>query len=426
MKKKVTAILLGAGSRGRVYARYALDHPEEFQIVGVAEPDRAKREAMKREHHIPEDSVYETWEPLLERPCFADAALICTMDRMHTAPTVKALERGYHVLLEKPMAVQEEECRQIGAAAEKHGRLLSICHVLRFTPFYSEIKGLVDTGCLGSILAAEQIEHVGYWHQAHSFVRGNWADGQTSSPMILQKSCHDMDILSWLIGGVCTKVSSFGSLTHFQPGNAPAGAPSRCLDGCPVSNTCPYYAPRFYLEHPNAVSDGFVSMVSPEPGAENLMKALRQGPYGRCVYHCGNNVVDHQVVNLEFDNSAVASFVMTAFTHDCNRTLTLMGTKGELTGDMNRNEIRYHLFGEASETVLHPQLPDVSEGYHHGGGDYRLIENFAAMVREGNFHKNWTSAQQSLQSHLICFAAEQSRLTGKTIDLSLDKEPSHD
>ena len=166
MKKKITAVLLGAGARGGVYARYALDHPDEFQIVAIAEPDTAKREAMKKAHKIPEDSVYETWEPLLEQPRFADAALICTMDQMHTGPAVKALELGYHVLLEKPMAVREEDCRRIGAAAEKNKRLLSICHVLRYTPFYSEIKRIIDSGRLGKILAVQQIEHVGYWHQA--------------------------------------------------------------------------------------------------------------------------------------------------------------------------------------------------------------------------------------------------------------------
>ena len=204
---------------------------------------------------------------------------------MHTKPAVQALTMGYHVLLEKPMASTEAECRQIEQAASGSGLVLSVCHVLRYTPFYSKIKQLLDEGVLGQMLCIQQIENVGYWHQAHSFVRGNWNNSETTSPMLLQKSCHDMDIISWLMDSRCSRVSSFGSLTHFKPENAPRTAPARCLDGCPAAGICPYYAPRFYLEHPRAEKDGFVSAITTDTTRKGILEALESGPYGRCVYH---------------------------------------------------------------------------------------------------------------------------------------------
>ena len=414
--EKVTAIILGAGARGNVYARYSKEHPEQFAVAGVAEPDAVRRTRFAEEYHIPAENVFESWQPLLERPRMADACIICTPDRMHTAPTVRALKLGYHVLLEKPMATTEAECRAIADAVQASGRILSVCHVLRYTPFYSKIKEIVSSGQLGQIFCLQQTEHVGYWHQAHSFVRGNWADSSKSSPMILQKCCHDMDIISWLIDDTCVCVSSFGSLAHFKPENAPKGATEYCLDGCPAAEQCPYYAPRFYLEHPRADDDGFVDVVTTDHSRMGILNALRTGPYGRCVYHCGNNVVDHQVVNMKFSGSATANLVMAAFTKDCHRTIDIMGTAGELTGDMEANIITLMPFLAKEPVVLHPQSVDIP-GYYHGGGDYCLIRDFVAAVRDNDDTRNSTSAQRSLQAHLMCFAAECARLEGRVIEL---------
>ncbi len=415
--KKITAILLGAGARGNIYAHYARECPEEFQIVGVAEPDRARREQFVEEYGIAPEHACESWEQLLGQPKFADACLVCTLDDMHTKPAVQALTMGYHVLLEKPMASTEAECRQIEQAASGSGLVLSVCHVLRYTPFYSKIKQLLDEGVLGQMLCIQQIENVGYWHQAHSFVRGNWNNSETTSPMLLQKSCHDMDIISWLMDSRCSRVSSFGSLTHFKPENAPRKAPARCLDGCPAAGICPYYAPRFYLEHPRAEKDGFVSAITTDTTRKGILEALESGPYGRCVYHCDNNVVDHQVVNLEFENTGTASFVMTAFTQDCNRTLKIMGTRGELIGDMEKNEIVYQVFGAPDPVHITVEMPKVKNSYNHGGGDFFLIRDFVRAVQADETAQNKTTAAQSLQAHLMCFAAEKARNQHMVVDL---------
>lgn len=407
--EKVKAILLGAGARGNIYARYALEKPEEFEVVALAEPDEQRRQAFAKTFRIAPENVFEDWTQLLEKPKMADAALICTMDQMHTAPALKALHKGYHVLLEKPMAPTEEECRAIAAAAEQSGKVLTVAHVLRYSPFYSAIKHCIDQGRLGRIVAMEQTENVGYWHQAHSFVRGNWGNTKKSTPMILQKCCHDTDILSWLIGKRCTHVSSYGSLTHFTPENAPENAALRCLDGCPHKDDCIYYAPKFYLEHPKAISDGFSKMLAPNPTRENILDALQTGIYGRCVYHCDNDAVDHQVVCMTFEDGAVASLTMCAFTEECNRTLHIMGTKAELWGDMEKGEIRLQILGDAAPVSIPIEQPKTKYVYNHNGGDYCLIRDFVHAIRSNDPACNRSSAAQSLQSHLICFAAEKAR-----------------
>ena len=407
----VTAVVLGAGSRGEIYAGYALAHPEELKIVAVAEPRRDRRERLADAHGIAPEHRFASWEELLAQPRLADAAFVCTLDGMHTAPALLALEKGYHILLEKPMSNTEEECRAIEAAARRADRVMAVCHVLRYTPFYQAIKALVDAGEIGEVCAAAQIENVGYWHQAHSFVRGNWRSSRDTSPMLLQKSCHDMDILLWLVGRDCRRVSSFGSLGRFTAENAPAGAPKRCLDGCPHSESCPYYAPKIYL---TGKTGWPVDVLTTDLTPEGIRKALEEGPYGRCVYRCDNDVVDRQVVNLEFDGGAVASFVMTAFTADFSRQLKLLGTAGQIQADMGTREIVRHRFGEEPRRI---PLPDDGEESGHGGGDYGLVGDFLATVRGGG--ESRSSARASLQSHLICFAAERSRLRGTVEDVTL-------
>ena len=342
--KPVTAVVLGAGSRGSIYAGFAKEHPEALRVVAVAEPRADRRELLASSLELPAEGCFASWQELLARPKMADCAFICTLDDDHTAPAIRAMELGYHVLLEKPMSNTEEECRLIARTAEQTGRVLAVCHVLRYTPFYMTLKALIDQGEIGEVTTINQIENVGYWHQAHSFVRGNWHTVRETSPMLLQKSCHDMDIILWLMGRDCRRVQSFGSLRHFTPDNAPAGAPERCLDGCPHAETCPYYAPALYMDMRRT---GWpVDVITTDLSEAGRRKALQEGPYGRCVYHCDNDVVDRQVVNLEFEGGAVATFTMTAFSADFSRQLKIFGTEGQITADMGTGEIVLHRFGQ--------------------------------------------------------------------------------
>jgi predicted dehydrogenase len=410
--KKVKVALIGGGQRGLTYTSYALQHPDEMQVVAVAEPNRDRREKVGRLHNIPEEMIFSDWNELLNRPKFADAVLICTQDRMHYEPTMKALDEGYHVLLEKPMSNDAAECIRMGDAAKRNDRVFSICHVLRYTPFFGTVKSLLEQGTIGKLMSIQHNENVAYWHQAHSFVRGNWRNSLESSPMILAKSCHDMDILLWLAGADCTRVSSFGTLSHFKAEEAPAGAPKRCLDGCPAADDCLYYAPNIYLTD----NVGWpTSAVSDDLSYEGRLKALQEGPYGRCVYHCDNDVVDHQVVNMEFANEVTAVFTMSAFTKECTRTIKLMGTKGEIRASMEKQEIELIRFGSGKPELI--RLNETEEFAGHGGGDAGLIRDFVRLVREGGALSGLTSADKSVQSHLMAFAAEQSRVQGRVVEL---------
>ncbi|MFD0715966.1 Gfo/Idh/MocA family protein [Paenibacillus sp. GCM10027626] len=410
--QKVKVALIGAGLRGQNYTNFALEHPEEMQLVAVADPNRDRVEMLKQRHGIDETMCFTDWRDLLARPKLADAVLICTQDKMHFEPTMAALDAGYHVLLEKPMSPDPQECVVMGAKAERAGLIFSICHVLRYTNFFGTIKRLLEEGAIGRLMSIQHNENVGYWHQAHSFVRGNWSNTAASSPMILGKSCHDMDILLWLAGADCARISSFGTLSHFTADNAPAGAPKRCTDGCPAADTCLYYAPDVYLTE----QAGWMALaISDDPSREARLKALEEGPYGRCVYHCSNDVVDHQVVNMLFDNEVTAAFTMSAFTQECSRTIKLMGTRGEIRGAMEKNEIELIRFGGSEPERIALEAAGGHVG--HGGGDYGLMRDFLKLVQDGGQQESLTSAAKSVQSHLMAFAAEESRMAGRVVDM---------
>ncbi len=409
---QVSVAIIGAGIRGDNYLLYALNHPDELRVVAVAEPNEQRRQAFKLKHGLTDDVCFTGWEEFFSLPKMADAVLISTQDKMHYEPTLQALRAGYHVLLEKPMSPDPLECIEMADVASQTNRILSICHVLRYTKFFATIKSILDDGIIGRLISIQHNENVGHWHQAHSFVRGNWNRKEESSPMILAKCCHDMDILLWLADAECKHVSSFGSLTHFKSDEAPEGAPKRCLDGCPASVNCPYYAPNLYLTNR---LDWPTSAISDDSSYDARYKALQEGPYGRCVYHCDNDVVDHQVVNMEFANEVTVAFTMCAFTRDINRTIKLMGTKGEIRGAMEKNEIEILHFGSGKVEQIH--FDDIGGHVGHGGGDYGLIRDFIKLVQNDGRIESKTSAAQSVQSHLIAFAAEQSRIEHRVIEM---------
>lgn len=408
----ITAILIGAGQRGaQVYAEYAAKYPHELKITAVAEPIEERRLEVCRRHSIPPENAVEDWRELLARPQMADCAMICTQDRFHTEPVLAALKAGYHVMCEKPMSPSAQECIQMGEYARQYGKSITVCHVLRYSPFFRELKRLLEAGVVGQLVAVQQIECVGYWHQAHSFVRGNWRNSGQTSPMILQKSCHDMDILNWLVGSRCKTVSSFGSLMHFRPENAPEGATEYCFDGCRAAADCPYYAGKIYLTDQGPHTETIRRVVALDGTRESVAKALQKGPYGRCVYACDNDVVDHQVVNLEFESGVTASFTMCAFTADGGRIVNLMGTRGQIKGDMERNRIEYTDFLTGNHTVI-----DVSVGGSgHNGSDDEFMRSFVRGLEQGG--ESLSSAQVSVDSHLMALAAEHSRVTGQTVSM---------
>jgi len=410
--KTITAVLIGAGGRGATaYAPYAIEHPNELKIVAVAEPDVERRGKFMKQHGLPMEQCYESWEELVDKPKLADVVMICTQDQMHYAPAVAFMRKGYDLLLEKPMSNSEIECAQLALYAKQYGRKVAVCHVLRYTQFFRRIKKLIKDDAIGRIISIQHNENVGYWHQALSYVRGPWRRKELASPMILAKSCHDMDILLWLTESDCSKVASFGSLSFFNSQNAPVGSTNNCLEGCEVEAECPWYAPRYYMNNPKFLE--WVTGVGDEADYNVKLNALRLSSHGRCVFRCDNDVVDHQVAILNFKDGITATFNMCAFTKTCSRTLKIMGTKGELRGDMDKGVIEIGDF--LTEGVETYSLKQDEDG--HYGGDVSFMHDFVRFMQPDYEGELNSSAGISLQSHLMAFAIEKSRTEGGIVDV---------
>ncbi len=410
-------IVIGAGSRGRTYTDIAAASGRGFSVVGVAEPLTERRNYIRDKHGIPEEMCFESWEGLLALPTCADAAIIATMDRDHFAPALAAIRKGYDLLLEKPISPVPEECRILCEEADRAGVRVLVCHVLRYTAFFNALKRVIDSGEIGDVMHIQHTEGVGNVHQSHSFVRGNWANSDESSPMILQKSCHDMDILQWLLGKHCRRVHSFGSLSYFRRENAPEDAPEFCIDGCPHSAECPYYAVKLYYDDKKNSWFRTASTKLPFPTDDDVERVLRTTDYGRCVFKCGNNVVDHQTVNLEFEDGVTANFTMAAFNRG-GRSIRIMGTKGEITAAMGSPEFSVYDFltKQTKQLKVSDVVSDQSIVGGHGGGDTGIVHAFADLL-EGRADSLGDSLKASYESHKIAFAAEESRLTGKTVEI---------
>ncbi|RPJ51763.1 MAG: gfo/Idh/MocA family oxidoreductase [Chloroflexi bacterium] len=412
----VTILLIGAGSRGSAFARFIRTVPDQARIAGVAEPRPFYRQRIVDTDQIAPENAAADWQALAARPKFADAVIIATPDRCHAEPAIAFAEKGYAILLEKPMATTADDCRRIVAAVQKNNVLFAVFHDFRYFAYTQRLKQLIDSGIIGEVTSVQHLEPVGYWHYAHSYVRGNWRNEAESSSMLLAKSCHDIDWLRYILGQRCAQVSSFGSLTHFKKEQKPAeaGTALRCLD-CAYEPRCPYSASRFYFKRLlNNQHSWPLDVITAEFSVEGVRAALREGPYGRCVYECDNDVVDHQVVNLLYENGTTASFTMVAFSEYGDRKTVIFGTRGELRGDLAKI-IHYDFLTERTE-VIDPVPAGVQQGGHYDG-DTNVLKAFIHAVGTGDTSGILSGAEETLETHLTVFAAEESRRTGKTVNV---------
>ncbi len=459
MPEPIKILLFGAGSRGaRAYGPYALVHPDEVRFVAVAEPNDTRRQEFAAQHGIPLERQFRGWQEALAAEKMANAVINATQDEMHYESTLAALSAGYDILLEKPIAPTLPQTVEIIRAAETAGKILQICHVLRFTDFFKKVHKILQSGRLGQIITISHRENVSYFHMAHSFVRGNWRSRAGSAPMILAKCCHDLDLLYWFLGEKAHWISSSGNLRHYRPENAPPGAPQRCTDGCPVAETCPYYAPRIYrdslpikeavrktnnrlyqlvgylaIEKPK-LAQALGTLVPPirtltkytgwprntitdQPESDAaVMETLRTGPYGRCVYHCDNDVVDHQIVSLTFESGISATLTMHGHAHEEGRTLRVDGAKATLLGKFSFSQTWLEIHDHGSGRVERFDFAsEVEESSGHGGGDAGLMRQFLSTLRGQS--APLTGAYDSLESHLMAFAADEARLKNKVIHM---------
>lgn len=419
MDGPVSCVVVGAGSRGTGYAEFACEQPQRLRVVAVAEPRKFRRERLRDQHSISPENTFDDWRDLVKRDKLADFAIVSTQDQDHKEPAVALAALGYHILLEKPMAVTREDCLAIAAACEDAGVMLCVCHVLRYTPASRKLKEIIDSGLIGKVQHLQHTENVGYYHFAHSFVRGNWRNEEESTFSLLAKSCHDIDLIRYWMGGECRSVSSFGSLTHFKPSEAPDGATDRCLE-CPHADTCPYSAKRLYLERAKRGHDGWPlhALVDAVPDVENITSALRTGPYGRCAYKCDNDVVDNQVVNFEFDGGRVASFSMVACTEKlCIRDTIITGSHGQLKC-FDGSTITHHDFRSGVENTIKCRTPPQATRLRgHGGADWFLMDSFVRAVATGDATEIPTAAGDALSSHLLMFSAEQARKEQRVVKM---------
>jgi predicted dehydrogenase len=411
VKKTVTAIVIGAGARGTLYGRYSLKYPDQLNIIGVAEPISIRNEKFSTLHDIEPQNRFNTWEDVFKVSKFADAVIITTPDNLHYGPCMKALAMGYDVLLEKPISPSEKECRDILNLAKKNNRIVAVCHVLRYSEYWIKIKDLIAKGTIGQLISIQHLEPIGNIHMSHSYVRGNWHNSKKTTPIILAKSCHDLDIIKWLVNKPTKYVQAFGNLTYFRSENAPPGSTPRCMDGCAVEATCPYSALKIY--HRNRQWTYVLDLPEDqEKHGDHILNKLATTNYGRCVFRMENDQPDHYVCNIEFEDHTTVAFSMEAHVSYEGRRTRILGTKGDISGDMKSFT---HTNFETGKSEVWEQK--VTDG--HGGGDFGLVAQWIHAVSEQDASLLSSTIDASIESHIMGFAAEASRLSKKVVQVKL-------
>jgi len=406
----VTAITLGAGNRGNVYGNYATKYPDELDIVAVAEPIEIRNKRYQQQHDIDDRYVFDTWEKVFRLPKFADAIIITTPDDLHYGPCMAALKMGYDVLLEKPISPSEQECRDILELSERTGQIVAVCHVLRYAPYFIKLREIIQSGVLGKVVSMQHFEPIEAVHMAHSFVRGNWHNSIETAPIILAKSCHDLDIMKWMLDKSCKQLHALGSVSWFNKENDPAGSAGRCMDGCAIESSCPYSAMKIYYRDRQRTYVFDLPEDRSQHG-EAILEYLRTTNYGRCVYKMENDQPDHYTCNMLFEDEVTASFNMEAFTSYHGRRTRIMGSLGDIVGDMQRFEYTDFLTGE--KTVWEQK----TDG--HGGGDWNLVSDWIQAIANQDQSLLTSTIAASIESHIMGFAAEISRKEARVVDVVL-------
>lgn len=398
--------IIGYGGRGYHYAKMCKQMKDDYEVVAVIDTVPEKLMLAKTTNNLSDDQLFNSLEAFLKAPKIAEWLFVCTQDKDHKEHAVKALKHGYNLLLEKPVACTIEDCLEIEKTSKQMKLEVAVCHVLRYSLYYETIKKVIDSGVLGQIVAIDQVENVAYWHQAHSYVRGDWRRKDESTPMILSKCCHDLDIAVYLADSKCKQVTSQGSLNYFNKEHAPVGATEYCLGGCKAKETCPYDCEKLYIKTIKHMPKASIRGVWPQ---SRLMKdsivtipklydAMKTSRYGKCVFLSDNDVVDYQITTMLFENGISSTLTMTAFSGPSYRETRVRGALGELVCNMGENKIELNVFGKRKKRLKLKKRMDA-----HGGGDKRLVEHLAN-------DKLKTDISQSIESHLIGFAAEKSRL----------------
>lgn len=432
MKSPIKVIIVGAGHRALIYASYAKEHPDELEIVGVADPAEVPRRKAVEMFGLRSDQCFDSAEELARQPKMADAVINGTMDHQHVPTTLPLLAAGYDVLLEKPLAPDEEEMWKLVEAARRYGRRVMICHVLRYAPFYVGIRRKIEEGAIGKVINIQTTEHVSYHHVAVSFVRGkHGSKKRCHTSMLLSKCCHDLDLIAWLKSETVPRaVGSFGGRMQFRPEMAPEGAGRRCLVDCPaeVESKCLYSARKHYIDHPDRWSFYVWQDLQhlDNPTLEQKIEALKRedNPYGQCVYHLDNDVVDHQSVAIQFEDGATATHNMIGGSAKGSRSIHVIGTTGEISGCLEDSKFTVRRIdpspgNEFSEEEIDLNLSGDMHGAFggHGGGDMRLVTDFVRTLQGEPRSISCTDLGDSIYGHLLCYTADRAMEEHRVVDL---------
>lgn len=405
--------IIGAGARGQlVYGQYCKDNPEKLRYIAAVEPDKERLKKVQQDHDISDKMIFENEDDFYKLGKVCDAVLICNQDKDHFKSVMECIKLGYPILLEKPITPSKKELTAIEEAVKKYNTKIMVCYVLRYTPFFTKLKQLINNQEIGKVIGIDHTEYIGNYHMAHSFVRGNWRNSVESSPIVLAKTSHDLDILVWLTGSEYTEVYSSGKLNYFKKENAPFGATKKCVN-CPHNQSCIYDAKRFYID---ALPGGWLNNVMANPSKEKARDFLESSNYGTCVYDIeDNDVCDHQTALIKFDNGIDVTFTVTAFNQDQTRFIRIFGTTGSIIANMEDNKITVHkhVIRETDEEEIKVIIPERANS-GHGGGDKLIVDDFIQMVKNDNFDPI-TSFASAIQSHNLAFDLEESRVSNQII-----------
>ena len=405
----VRVAVIGAGVRGTSLARKLASSELSAVVAAVAEPDEEKRRSFANEFNLGKDAVFTGWEDLAGKLKACDAAVIATLDNQHAGPAIACLNNDWHILLEKPLADTFQDCRQIVETQKRRNKVVAVCHTLRFMDGYRKVKNLISEGAVGDIVHIDHMEAIGHLRFAHNYVRGRWAREKENTFLLLHKCSHDIDFINWLFMEPCVRVSSFGSLKYFTKANAPAGSTHRCTDGCVISETCTYSAPAIYVN--TRLEEWPARDICRIHTNEEHLKAIKTGPYGVCVWHAENDVVDHQVVLMEFEGGATATCTLTGYSATNGRRIRLQGTRGEILFDEAAETISTKLFSGNKEDLIRITSP---QSYHPE--DQNIVDEWLSSII--NSTTVTVDAVEALRTHAVVFAAEISRKENRTVELS--------
>ncbi|MDH5403108.1 MAG: Gfo/Idh/MocA family oxidoreductase [Candidatus Heimdallarchaeota archaeon] len=454
MSKIITTVIIGAGDRGKdTYGNYMLSFPDRFRVIGVVEPNSVRLSKMQLIHELQSNSCFHNWDDFFKSSIKPDIIFITTPDKYHFEPAMKALNKGFHIFLEKPIATTWKECKTLLDTAESNQRILFTGLIFRHTDFFKKIIEVIEADRIGKMISITWRENVSYFHYSHSFIRGNWSNSVESSPMILAKCVHDFDVINLIVKSKPSKISSFGSLLYFNKGNLDFNPPDRCIDGCENAKTCLYYAPRIYMDivpmlhiarkggpiHEKIISKlilkfpglkkfppfnkvqqykGWPVRVITDDFTQNgRLNALKNGPYGRCVYKIPeHDVIDHQNVTIEYSNKVTVNLLLHGHSPEEGRTIRIDGVKGSLEGEFMYSGEKIYL--NNSYTGTKSLIYKRGLGFGHGGADERIMEDLYNQLESGYSSDYMSNLRKAMESHILAFAAEQSRNEGKIIQLA--------